>query len=153
MTQIKVVNVEVPVQEWNYQRVVTYEDIAKVHNMNQASVRKAFSRHQDEFFEGEDYYSLTGKEAENFWHLKYNDHNIKRTGAKLFTKSGYCLLACLFQGKEAAVVRRTLVNSYFNERRKSSSIKALEDAIKKQSDLLDDLQKKIQLVTQKIVRK
>lgn len=113
--------VNVPISTWKGQRVVTYDDIARVHDMDKKTVAKAFVRHQNELFEGEDFFRLNHDEA-----LKYKAS--RGGGDKLsppvtginelvvFTESGYLILACTFRGDKAAKIRRMLVHSYFKVR-------------------------------------
>jgi len=106
---------KVPVQVWNGQRVVTYNDIARLHQVPPARIFKAFLRHSDELFEGEDYFDLDRDEAVTYMRQLADDEKVRTRASKLrvFTESGYLILACTFRDKKAALVRRTLVNSYF----------------------------------------
>ncbi len=114
-------NISLPVRTWRNKRVVTYEDIAKAHKITQNTVRLAFTRHKNELIKNEDYFDLTPYEARKY--CKDICHNNKQPDGgyqrmKLFTESGYLVLACTFKGKASAVVRRTLVNNYFKVRDK-----------------------------------
>lgn len=111
-----------PITTWNNQRVVTYDDIAKVHNVEKNTIMKAFSRQKKELFEGEDYFSLNHDEALKYKasllddDLSLSDDERRTPSIKLFTESGYLILACTFRGEKAAMVRRLLVNTYFKHR-------------------------------------
>ena len=45
-------DVMIPITTWNDQRVVTYDDIAKVHNVEKNTIMKAFSRQKKSFLKG-----------------------------------------------------------------------------------------------------
>ena len=115
-------DVMIPITTWNNQRVVTYDDIAKVHNVEKNTIMKAFSRQKKELFEGKDYFSLNHDEALKYKAsllddgLSLSDDERRTPSIKLFTESGYLILACTFRGEKAAMVRRTLVNTYFKHR-------------------------------------
>ena len=115
-------DVMIPITTWNNQRVVTYDDIAKVHNVEKNTIMKAFSRQKKELFEGEDYFSLNHDEALKYKAsllddgLSLSDDERRTPSIKLFTESGYLILACTFRGEKAAMVRRLLVNTYFKHR-------------------------------------
>lgn len=106
----------VSLQVWDNKRVVSYDDIARLHKVSKNRVIKAFQRHSEELLKGEDYYDLTRQEM-----LEFKENNAldnlsisnQSTGMRVFTESGYLVLACTFRGAEAAYVRRQLVNSYF----------------------------------------
>lgn len=115
-------DIMIQITTWNNRRVVTYDDIAKVHNMEKNTVVKAFMRHEKELFEGEDYFSLNHDEALKYKasslgdSLSLSDDERRTPSIKLFTESGYLILACTFRGEKAAMVRRMLVNTYFKHR-------------------------------------
>lgn len=114
--------VNVPISTWKGQRVVTYDDIARVHDMTRKNVESAYVRHKNELFEGEDYYNLKGEEARKYMASigSCKLQEAKKGGiqvVKLFTESGYMILACTFRGEKSAQIRRMLVNSYFKVRK------------------------------------
>lgn len=118
MNEVCVLNkdVSLPVHTWNNKPVVSYDDIAKVHHMRRDRVRLAFKRHKDELIQGEDYFDLTSAESKVYYKDVCKKEKAPYGGyqrMKLFTESGYLVLACTFRGQEAAKVRRTLVNNYF----------------------------------------
>lgn len=113
--------VNVPISTWKGQRVVTYNDIMNVHEMERSRVEMSFNRHKNELIEGEDYYDLKGEEARKYMasiasHKKWEAKKGGVQVVKLFTESGYLILACTFRGEKAARIRRMLVNSYFKVR-------------------------------------
>ncbi len=52
-----------PLREYQGKRVVSYDDIATVHNVKQSVVRNNFSYNRKHFLEGHDYFLLNGKKA------------------------------------------------------------------------------------------
>lgn len=114
--------VALPVRTWKEKPVVSYEDIAKVHHMKTERVRLAFTRHKDELLLNEDYFDLSPEETKIYCETVNPDHKKPIHGyqrSKLFTESGYLIMACTFKGKESSLIRRTLVNNYFKQKNKS----------------------------------
>lgn len=147
-------------RRWNERRVITYDDIARVHHIKPAMVRKAFSRHKDELFEGEDYFTLAGKDARQILGDTGCDKTSQSGGtqtAKLFTESGYFVLACTFKGKEAALIRRTLVNSYFHQRAVKEHVptpgmKELQNHVGRQNCILNSIESRIKDIAEVLAK-
>lgn len=113
-------DIMIPISTWKGQRVVTYDDIAKVHDMEKNTVVKAFRRHEKELFSEEDYFTLNHDEALKYKASRGADKmSAPATGINeinVFTESGYLILACTFRGEKAAMIRRMLVNTYFKRK-------------------------------------
>lgn len=118
-------NLSIPVRTWKNKRVVSYEDIAKVHNMEPSRVRRAFARHKKELMPGKDYFDLMSDEAKSYRENVCGQKRNSRGGyqrIKLFTESGYMVLACTFQGSESANLRRILINNYFQQKKNNKKV-------------------------------
>ena len=57
---VKIGTKELPVIEWNGQRVITTAQLAEIYETDVDNVKKNFQRNGDKFTEGEHFYLLTG---------------------------------------------------------------------------------------------
>jgi ORF6N domain len=89
--------------------VVTFEQIAQVHDTTAKQVRKLFRRHHQEFVEGEDYFRLDFTEANK---LPLKDA-VSRNGLTVFTEDGYLLLVKPMRDEVAWKVQRQMRAAYF----------------------------------------
>ena len=139
---------EIPVQIWNGQRVVSNDDIGRVHHISKDRVVKAFQRHSDELVEGEDYFNLNYSQTKAY-KKEYGLDNLSTSkdtarNMRVFTESGYLVLACTFRGPEAAFIRRMLVKTYFKAKdpttvqsdQMSKVIASLQETINSQNKML-----------------
>ena len=65
---VKVGTKELPVIEWNGQRVITTAQLADIYETDIDNVKRNFQRNADKFTEGEHFYLLTGEELRSFKH-------------------------------------------------------------------------------------
>ena len=113
-------NYNLPIREYNGQRVVTLKDIDAVHGRAAGTARKRFNDHKRRFLEGTDYFKVPASEIRT--------HNIVDLSIKaqeditLLTESGYLMLVKSFTDDLAWDVQRSLVNDYFR-------IKMIDDDI------------------------
>lgn len=116
---VKINNQEISVKEWNGQRVVTFDDIDKVHKRVKGTAKRNFNGNKKHFIDGVDFFEISAKElGTNFVpNSKRGNPNLK---TKLFTESGYLMLVKSFTDDLAWEVQRTLVNSYFKNTVQSS---------------------------------
>ncbi|MCQ5129108.1 ORF6N domain-containing protein [Butyricicoccus faecihominis] len=110
MNTIKVNNYDLPVREFQGQRVTTFRDIDAVHNRPEGTARKRFNDNQKHFLEGTDYFVRNPDEAAREYGI------IAPNGIKLITESGYLMLVKSFTDDLAWMVQRQLVNGYFRAR-------------------------------------
>lgn len=93
-----------PVKEIEGQRVVSYRQIAGLHQVNHKIIQNNYNRNQDRFIEGIDYFKV----------IESNPDTINLRVSKLyFTESGYLMLVKSLTDDLAWEVQRMLVNSYF----------------------------------------
>lgn len=98
---------DMPVKEYNGQRVVTFKDIDAAHERPDGTARRNFNNNKRRFIEGEDYFVRKTDEA-----LK--EYGITApNGLYLFTQSGYLMLVKSFTDDLSWKIQRLLVNSYF----------------------------------------
>lgn len=102
---------ELPVKDYNEQRVVTFKDIDLVHGRPEGTARRNFNTNREHFIECEDYFKVCADEIRT--------HKIMDISPKthediiLITESGYLMLVKSFTDDLAWSVQRQLVNSYF----------------------------------------
>lgn len=110
---IKIQNQEIQVKEFNGQRVVTFKDVAKVHEVDFENVKRNFNRNKQHFIEGIDFFSVSRKEFRD--KLSPNEKLIGNPNVKmiLLTESGYLMVVKSLTDDLAWKVQRQLVNCYF----------------------------------------
>lgn len=101
---------EIPIKEYNGQRVVTFKEIDAVHERADGTARKRFNDNRKRFIEGVDYFVRNSDEAAKEFGV------IAPNGLVLMTESGYLMLVKSFTDDLAWKVQRELVNSYFKLR-------------------------------------
>lgn len=106
---IKINNQQLPIKEYNGQRVVTFKEIDAVHKRTPGTAHRNFKANRNRFIEGVDYYKLQKDEIRPF---VINSPN----GGIIITESGYLMLAKSFTDDLAWQVQRELVNSYFRNK-------------------------------------
>lgn len=106
-----------PIYNWKGQRVVTYEDIDRVHRRTPGTARRAFSANRFHFRKGIDYETLSGDTYQKFIRENYGKDYVKRGAPilNIFTETGYLMLVKTFTDSLAWDVQRMLVRNYFNE--------------------------------------
>lgn len=107
---IKINNQQLPIKEYNGQRVVTLKEIDTVHGRTSGTARKRFNDNRKRFIKGVDYFVRNSDEARNEYGIAAPN------GLVLITESGYLMLAKSFTDDLAWQVQRELVNSYFRSK-------------------------------------
>lgn len=107
---IKINNQQLPIKEYNGQRVVTLKEIDTVHGRTSGTARRSFNVNKKRFIEGIDYFVRNSYEARNEYGIAAPN------GLVLITESGYLMLAKSFTDDLAWQVQRELVNSYFRSK-------------------------------------
>lgn len=111
MNKIIINGYELPVKDYNEQRVVTFKDIDLVHGRPEGTASRNFRANRNHFIENEDYFKICADEIRR--------HKIMDISPKthediiLITESGYLMLVKSFTDDLAWSVQRQLVNSYF----------------------------------------
>ena len=145
-------NTNIPVLEWKGRRVVTYVTIATAHGISYERVKKAFQRHRTELVKEEDYFDLNHDEAIEYLNAFVGDnvsHAIAKVqGLRLFTESGYLMLASTFTGGKTAIVRRMLINSYFSHRQENTAMaQAYENICAANQKIIDGIERTYETIT------
>ena len=105
---------DLPIMEWEGQRVVTLKDIDRVHGRPEGTARARFNGNKKHFIKDVDYFETTQKEfrmkiVRNSQPQRGNPNN----KVMLFTESGYLMITKSFTDDLAWDVQRRLINSYF----------------------------------------
>ena len=114
-------NIDIPkIKIWNDQRVVTFNDIDKVHQRPEGTASRNFKSNRKHFIKDVDYFLITrdifnGRNPSIM--EKLNIETIPPKGITLFTETGYLMLVKSFQDDLSWKVQRILVSSYFNCRK------------------------------------
>lgn len=104
---------ELPVKDYNEQRVVTFKDIDLVHGRPEGTARRNFNANREHFIEGEDYFKTKLDEVRTFFVQTLPNGFNPKADIILLTESGYLMLVKSFTDDLAWSVQRQLVNSYF----------------------------------------
>jgi len=105
MTRImQTTGADLPAKEIKGQRVVSYKQIAELHQVDVKNLQKNFQNNQQHFIEGTDYFKITER----------HPHTENFTVRKMyFTESGYLMLVKSLTDDLSWEVQRLLVNGYF----------------------------------------
>ncbi|MDE9467614.1 ORF6N domain-containing protein, partial [Xenorhabdus bovienii] len=104
---------QMPVVEYQGQRVVTFSMIDQVHARPEGTARAAFNRNREHFIEGEDFHELT---ADVIRTESLSGIFAPRTPRGIIlTETGYLMLTKPFNDDVAWQVQRELVSSYFRQ--------------------------------------
>lgn len=95
---------DLPVKEIEGQRVVSYKQIAELHQTQEVNLRNNFKNNHSHFIDGVDYFRIKEQSAES--------KNLLHTRL-YFTESGYLMLVKSLTDDLSWKVQRMLVNSYF----------------------------------------
>ncbi len=107
---VKINEYELPVREYNGQRVVTFKDIDAVHGRVEGTARKRFNDNREHFIEGVDFFKITPSE----FRTAIGDMDKRQQNdITLMTESGYLMLVKSFTDELSWDVQRALVNGYF----------------------------------------
>ncbi len=106
---------ELPVREYNGQRVVTFKDIDSVHSRAEGTARKRFNDNREHFIEGVDFFKIQPSEIRTVGIASPN-------GGIVMTESGYLMLVKSFTDELAWDVQRALVNGYFRAKESGFTI-------------------------------
>jgi len=116
--QITISGQTLPVREYKGQRVITYQDIAIVHNIPVGNLQENFRRNRRYFIEGKDYFHLEGKKDTQ----KFCVSSKMTVRLNLFTETGYLMLVKSLTDDLSWRVQRELVESYFRVKQFASQI-------------------------------
>lgn len=107
---VKINNHNLEVKEFKNQRVVTFQDIDRVHERPDGTAKRNFSENKERFIENVDYFMAR---PSNFGKYEFRTLEIPNRGLTLITESGYLMLVKSLTDDLAWKVQRQLVNNYF----------------------------------------
>lgn len=119
---------ELPIKEYNGQRVVTLKEIDAVHERPEGTARKRFNDNRKHIIEGVDYFKISASEFRTRFDPAYSKQATEQV--TLITESGYLMLVKSFTDDLAWIVQRQLVNTYFQsspEQRKAAAMQTSSD--------------------------
>lgn len=102
-----------PIREYNGQRVLTFRDIADVHQRKLPAIRKDFRYNSKYFIEGKDFFFVKLEDVKKY-KIQISGITVPVKGITLFTESGYLILVKSFKDYLSRNVQEQLVNTYFN---------------------------------------
>lgn len=137
---IHIGNTELPVIEFNNQRVITLAMFDQAHQRPDGTARKRFNDHKEKLIENEDYFVRNTDEAKSEFGITAPN------GLTLLTETGYLMVVKSFQDDLAWKVQRDLVNGYFKAKTSISPQKYTD----LQEQLLHAQQQVIGLLEEKI---
>lgn len=111
MSLVCVNNQALDVKVWNGQRVVTFNDVDRIHQRVEGTASRNFKANRDKFLENEDYFIATNATVEQKDEIR--PLKIPPRGLTLLTEMGYLMLVKSFTDDLAWQVQRSLVQNYF----------------------------------------
>jgi len=106
MSTVTICGHQLPIVDYQGQRVVTLAMVDEVHERPEGTARRNFNEHRPRFIEAEDFFVRNSYEARQ---MGINAPN----GLTLLTESGYLMLVKSLSDDLAWEVQRQLVRSYF----------------------------------------
>lgn len=103
---------ELPIQEYQGQRVVTLREIDMVHERPEGTARKRFNDNKQHFIQGTDFFQLDQPSEIRTLGIERPQGGTPQS-VTLITESGYLMLVKSFTDDLAWTVQRQLVNTYF----------------------------------------
>jgi len=137
---ININNQNLNIKNFDHQRVVTFNDIDKVHRRAEGTAKRNFNSNSDRFIEGEDYYLISKDEFRtDLWEA----FGFSKFAAKgyLITETGYLMLVKSLQDDLAWEVQRKLINNYFRAKDIIEKPKNELDIMRKMIDQIEIAQK------------
>lgn len=120
MNAVKIANNEFEVKEYNGLRLVTLDDVDKVHNRPKGTAKRNFNQHKEQFVKDEDYFEISPYEirTNKIMHIS----NALRRNMIFLTEMGYLMLVKSFTDDLAWKVQRQLVNNYFRVKQEPTQL-------------------------------
>lgn len=137
---ISINNQNLRVKEFQNQRVVTFQDIDRVHKRADGTAKRNFNSNNDRFIEGEDFHLICKDEFRtDLW----EGFGFSKFAAKgyLITETGYLMLVKSLQDDLAWEVQRKLIKNYFRAKEIVQQPKSELDIMRKMIDQIEVAQK------------
>lgn len=113
-------DVEVPIVEWNGQRVVTFSMIDRVHCRPERTALRAFGQHRERFKCDLHYFRVGIHEIRERFPGVFSERATGEIG--LITERGYLMLVKSFTDDLAWEVQERLVDAYFRVREPAANV-------------------------------
>lgn len=112
---IAVNDTNIKIREWNNQRVVTFNDIDRVHEKAQGTAKRTFYKYRQYFTENHDYFMVKPEDFRKYVTCTsgISESDINNRGTTFITESGYLKITKPISGEKAWQVQCMLVNTYF----------------------------------------
>lgn len=112
---IAVNDTNIKIREWNNQRVVTFNDIDKVHEKAEGTAKRTFYKYKQYFAENHDYFIVKPEDFQKYARCTFgiDAKEIPNRGITFITESGYLKITKPISGEKAWQVQCMLVNTYF----------------------------------------
>lgn len=112
---ITVNETNIKIREWNGKRVVTFNDIDKVHGKAEGTAKRTFYKYKEYFTENYDYFIVKPEDFRKYATCTsgIGETDINNRGTTFITESGYLKITKPISGEKAWQVQCTLVNTYF----------------------------------------
>lgn len=120
---VKINNHDLEVKEFKEQRVITFDDIDRVHERVVGTASRNFRTNRERFIENIDYFEITPKNFQSDEIRRFGINSPR--GGILITESGYLMLVKSLTDDLAWQVQRQLVNKYFRSKQLVNSLKEL----------------------------
>ena len=120
MNAVKIANNEFEVKEYNGLRLVTLDDVDKVHNRPKGTAKRNFNQHKEQLVKDEDYFEISPYEIRTNKIMQIS--NALRRDMIFLTEMGYLMLVKSFTDDLAWKVQRQLVNNYFRVKQEPTQL-------------------------------
>lgn len=109
---VRINTTDIPIKEYNGQRVVTLREIDTVHGRPEGTARKRFNDNKTHFIENTDYFTITQPYEIRTLGIERPQGGVPEK-VTLITESGYLMIVKSLTDDLAWMVQRQLVNTYF----------------------------------------
>lgn len=145
MNEIIVNESTIKIREWNNQRVVTFNDIDRVHEKAEGTAKRTFYKYKQYFTENHDYFIVKPGDFQKYAKCTFGIEakEIPNRGITFITESGYLKITKPISGEKAWQVQCMLVNTYFKFKEITEALQPTETGLQlsegKFVDALDTL--------------
>lgn len=131
MNEVIVNDSTIKIREWNNQRVVTFNDIDRVHEKAEGTAKRTFYKYKQYFTEDYDYFMVKPEDFRKYATCTsgISDEDINNRGTTFITESGYLKITKPISGEKAWQVQCALVNSYFKFKEVTEALQPTETGL------------------------
>jgi hypothetical protein len=128
------------IKEFKNKRVVTFQDIDRIHGRREGTAGKNFRNNSNRFIEGEDYFEIFKNQVGEDFSGTFGFSKFAAKG-HLITETGYLMLVKSFQDDLAWEVQRKLIKNYFKAKDIVQQPKNEFDLMRRMIDQIETAQK------------